>query len=134
MGSVMMASTVIDLLAVAGLGWLVWRSGRERALQTAEQRAALSSLQGDLAQLVRDAEQRARTLDETLAAREEHLRDLLRQLEAVEAARRPQAAPAARPTDIDEPASRDAALRLGIDPAEARLLRDLQVSFAGRRA
>jgi hypothetical protein len=132
--SVMLASTVFDLLAVAGLGWLVRRSGQERDAALGEQRAALESLRTDLGQLVRDAEARARSLDETLAAREQRLRALLRDTDPAETMRRPVPAMDFRrsPGPDDEAAA--AARRPGADPAEARLLRDLQVSFAPRRA
>jgi hypothetical protein len=135
MENLMLASTVFDLLAVAMLGWLVWRSGRVRDAALGEQRAALESLRADLSQLVLEAERRAKALDDALASREQRLRALLRDLGAVEGGRR--SAPAAEerhPAAGEDSDLGAAARRLGVDPAEARLLRDLQVSLAPRRA
>jgi hypothetical protein len=100
-------------VAVAGIAWLLRRSGRERDAALDAQRAALERLRGDLAELVSDAEARARALEETLGARERRLRALVAESGRLEAAR--DAAPRV-----------EAPPRLRIDPAEARLLRDLE--------
>jgi hypothetical protein len=131
MENLLLASTAIDLLAVAVLAWLVWRSGHEHDAALGTQQAALDSLRVDLTQLVQSAEQRTQVLDETIATRTQELRALLRDLDRAESARRPASMGDAR---REGPDVAEAARRLGADPAEARLLRDLQVSFAARRA
>jgi hypothetical protein len=108
MNVLLLVSTVLDLAAIAALCWFLQRTDRERDVALEEGRAALERLRGDLAELVRDAEERARALEETVGARS-----------------------APRPTSEREMLAR----RLGVDPAEARLLRDLEVSLGeGRRA
>jgi len=145
MQSLMLTSTVIDVLAVAALAWLVLRSGRQQDAALGVQRAALESLRADLAELVEDAERRTQSLASTLDAREERLRALLADLdradgrrsggtkrETAAAAKRPPRAPAVPAAGAED--VRDLANRLGVDPAEARLLRDLQVRVEPRRA
>jgi hypothetical protein len=110
MEPLIVATTVTDLAALAGLAWVVWRAGRDRDAALGEQRAALETLRADLAALVADAERRARALEESLAAREGRLRALLVEL-----------------------ARAEGAPRAAADPAEARLLRDIEMSF-GRGA
>ena len=109
MNLLLLVSTVLDLAAVAALCWFLSRTDRERDVALEQGRAALERLRGDLAQLVSDAEERALALEERFGAR-----------------------PAASPQPTSE---RDMlARRLGVDPAEARLLRDLDVSLGeGRR-
>jgi len=107
---VLLASTILDLAAVAAIAWLLRHIDREREIAHEEGRAALERLRGDLAELVRDAEERAHILEQRLERR---------------------TAAAAAPTGEHENLAR----RLGVDPAEARLLRDLEVSLGeGRRA
>jgi len=107
MNVLLLASTALDLAAVAALGWFLHRSGRDREAALEEGRAALERLRGDLAELVADAEDRARALEERLE---------------------PRTTAASRPgTDRDA-----LARRLGVDPAEARLLRDLELSLGER--
>jgi hypothetical protein len=103
-------TTIVDVLAVAVLAWLVRRAERTQALALAEGQAVLSRLRGELADLVGDAERRTRALDEALAMREATLRVLLQT-----------AAPAA--TAGERPTA---------DPAEVRLLRDLELSLEPR--
>lgn len=158
----LIASTLIDVTALAVLGWLVWHSQRARdgALET--QRTTLEALRSDLAQLLADAERRAQALDESLGAREQSLRHLLSEI-----ARGDRTMPTpglglrrtferGLPLDRTPPseAERESA-RLGrrgpgvseersaqrarapegppevIDPAEARLLRDLELRLGG---
>ncbi|HZP41923.1 MAG TPA: hypothetical protein VFD84_10490 [Candidatus Binatia bacterium] len=142
MEHLMLASTAADLLAVAALGWLVIRASRARTESLDDQRATLEALRGDLSQLVADAEERAQALDEALAAREKRLRALLHDLGRLEPGRDGARAGRARDERAPEPAGARAAERGAeraaprLDPAEARLLRDLEVRFAarGRRA
>jgi hypothetical protein len=147
MEQLMLVTTIVDLAAVAALGWLVLRTGRARADAVAEQQATLEALRGDLAELVRDAEERTRTLDEALAAREERLRGLLVELGRHESGRGGRAGrDAAWSAELgrsrggergSERGSERAAERPArVDPAEARLLRDLEVRLppTGRRA
>lgn len=108
--NLLLVSTVLDLAAVAALCWFLRRTDRERDAALEAGQAALERLRGNLAELVRDAEERARALEERFDAR---------------------AAAARRPASEREMLAR----RLGVDPAEARLLRDLEVSLGeGRRA
>ena len=122
METMLLASTLIDCAALAALAWVVWRAGREREASLGAQRASLETLRADLSELVADAEGRARELEAALASREERLRDLLLEIAHVQATAHDRA--------LAEPAEAPAA----IDPAEARLLRDLEVSFGRRRA
>jgi len=106
---VLVGATVIDVGAVGVLAWLVGRSGRLRDRMLADQRATLAALRGDLGHLLEDAERRARALEQRLGVREQSLRGLM--------------------ADPGRAGSGTEALpRLGIDPAEARLLRDLELS------
>ena len=150
----MVASTFIDLAAVGGLAWLVVRGGRERDAALAEQRAALEALRTDLGELLADAERRGQALEESLAGRERSLRDLLAKVSrAEEKQARPtpkRAAEKAAPSPAGPPAAAARPLRpaglealrgdlaqvarkLNVDPAEARLLRDLEVSLGAKQ-
>jgi len=95
MDALLVASAVLDCGAVAGIGWLLKRSARERDTTLAAERAALARLCEDVALLVRDAEERTRGLAAALDAREGRLRALIAETGRA-------------------------------DPAEARLLRDLE--------
>lgn len=141
MEHVLVISTAVDLLAVLVLGWLVARSARGRTDSFAEQRATLESLRGDLAQLVQDAEERARAVDEALGVRERRLRRLLAELGRHEERRtlRPEREAdwrfeRERESGLEPEAGSERGGRL--DPAEARLLRDLDIRIGsgGRRA
>lgn len=149
MEHLMLASTAVDLIAVLALGWLVVRTSRARTESLDDQRATLETLRGDLAQLVTDAEERAQALDEALAAREKRLRALLHDLARYEAGRdagRPararedreteRAAETAAERSFERMAERAERVTPRVDPAEARLLRDLEVRIpsGGRRA
>jgi len=114
MDTLLVASAVLDCGAVAGIGWLFRRSARERDATREAERAALERLREDLAQLVCDAEKRSRGLAAALDAREKRLRALVAETGRLEAAR-----PAPAPSH-ERP-----------DPAEARLLRDLERSLPG---
>ena len=122
MDYVMMGSAVVDLLAVAVLGWMLARSARERDTTLVDQRQTMERLRGDIGQLLEEAGQRARGLEQALVARERSLRALLTDLERVEP-RRPAASPPVLPLG-------DRERQLAADPAEARLLRDLELRFA----
>jgi hypothetical protein len=124
MDYVMMGSAVVDLLAVGILGAMLARSARERDTTLVDQRQTMERLRGDIAQLLEDAGERARGLEQSLVARERALRALLGELERVEARRAPQAAaaPSLALGERERP--------LATDPAEARLLRDLELRFA----
>jgi hypothetical protein len=138
--TLILAATAADLVLVAVLGWLVARSGRLRDRAIEAQRATLERLRTDLAALVSDAEQRAQALEETLGAREQRLRALLAEIGRIETGARPApraqervqervpdraSAPSAVTAVVRESAR--VARRLAGDPAEARLLRDLEV-------
>src|SRR5262245_17379776 len=102
---VLCLTTLVDVVVVGTLGWLVLRAERNHAAGLAEQQALLARLRSELAELVGDAERRTRALDHALAMREATLRVLLQ-------------------------ASAGAAEAAGgapdVDPAEVRLLRDLE--------
>ena len=108
MALVLCLTTLVDVVVVGVLGWLVLRAERSRAAGLAEQQAVLVRLRVELAELVGDAERRTHALDHALAMREATLRVLLQ-------------------------ASSDAAEAAGdapdVDPAEVRLLRDLELSL-----
>ena len=91
------ASTLVDVIALVAAWRLFGATGRRQG-------AALERLRGEIAALVEDAEQRGRALEEALGGHEARLRALLKDAAKVEEAKRP------RPRD----------------PAEARLLRDLE--------
>src|SRR5213592_3111640 len=55
MDTLFVASAVLDCGAVAGIGWLLRRSARERDAALGAERVALERLREDLAQLVSDA-------------------------------------------------------------------------------
>ena len=78
---------------------------------TRGQRTTLERLRVDLAELVGDAERRTHELETALAARERRLRTLVAETGRVE-------------VELTAPP------RLAIDPAEARLLRNLQDGYA----
>src|SRR6476661_8306947 len=98
MNVLLLATTLLDLVAIVALCWFLRRTDHERDVALEEGRAALERLRGDLADLVREAEARARALEERLERR------------------------AAAPRAASE--REVLARRLGVDPAEARLLRD----------
>ena len=138
MHTVLLGSTILDLAAIFVLVWLVRRAGRVRDAARAAQREALETLRRDLATLVADAEDRTRTLEESLGRRERSLSALLTKLERAE--RKADATPP-RPAAAATSALPELARRLGLrgkrgaegppeDPAEARLLRDLEIGLA----
>jgi hypothetical protein len=107
---VILAAAVVDVLVIGVLAWLLRRTERTQALAHAESEAVLARLRAELADLVADAERRTRALDEALAMREATLRVLLQT--------------AAAPREAHEAPS--------VDPAEVRLLRDLELSLERR--
>jgi hypothetical protein len=134
MDHLMLASTAIDVAAVLLLGFLVLRSGRVRDDALADQRATLETLRGDLAHLISEAEERTQVLDDALASRERRLRGLLAEMGRYETGR---PAPRERDERESERVGERTAARAGsrLDPAEARLLRDLDVRIPhGRTA
>jgi len=143
--NILVLATAVDLIAVAGLALLVLRTTRQRKDAAEDQRATLETLRGDLAQLIEDAENRTRTIDKVLAAREKRLRTLLAEMGRYEgeprSASRERTAPpferSRQPLDPADILEEGAEVRFGreaADPAEARLLRDLDVRLGGRTA
>lgn len=63
MEALLVAVTVIDVVAVVALAWLVIRGARERELGLATQRSALERLRTELTQLLDEAERRAHRLE-----------------------------------------------------------------------
>ena len=104
---VLLATTLFDGLAVGALVWLVHLGERRHRRMAAEHEAVFARLRGELADLVADAERRTRELDEALALRESTLRVLLETPAPPEDGARPR----------------------GADPAELRLVRDLELAF-----
>ena len=104
---VLLATTLLDGLAVGALVWLVHHGERRHRRMAAEHEAVFARLRRELADLVADAERRARGLDEALALRESSLRVLL---------------------ETSAPAE-DGARARAADPAELRLVRDLELAF-----
>jgi len=103
------AAAVLDVLVVGVLAWLLRRTERTQALAQAESEAVLARLRSELADLVADAERRTRALDEALAMREATLRVL-----------------------VQTAAPRESRETPNVDPAEVRLLRDLELSLERR--
>lgn len=128
MENLLLATTIVDLIAVAGLAWLVVRSGRDREIASADQRMALERLRNELATLLDDAEERARSLERMLGAREQSLRALMIDLGRNEAPARPAAPerPLVRPFAAAETPT-------ATDPAELRLRRELDLSLGRGR-
>jgi hypothetical protein len=143
MENLLLATTVVDLIAVAGLAWLVVRSGRDREIASADQRMALERLRNELATLLDDAEERARSLERMLGAREQSLRALMIDLGRNESAaevRRPAPAserPAPDRSATDRPPFTrpfaPAAEGTPVDAAELRLRRELDLSLGRGR-
>ncbi len=119
MDHLVMLSTIVDLAAVGLLAWLVQRSNRERDTTLGLHRATLESLRADLSQLVLEAERRAQNLEDALGTREQRLRALLDEIARVDPRPTPEPRRSHRAEEPD-------------DPAEARLLRDLQLRFEAR--
>ena len=111
MTALVLAAAVVDVLVVGVLAWLLRRTERRQVFAQAESEALLARLRGELADLIADAERRTRALDEALATREATLRVLL------------QTAAAPREGARETPT---------VDPAEVRLLRDLDLSLDRR--
>jgi hypothetical protein len=144
MPTLLIASTVIDVLAVAALAWLVLRAGRGREAALEAKRDALDTLRADLAELIADAERRAQALEETLGAREKTLRALVGKLERPDTPARPAASTRATTGAgiVDRAGLPELARKLNLkskrggaevdDPAEARLLRDLELAVGSR--
>lgn len=132
MENLLLATTIVDLIAVAGLAWLVVRSGRDRELASADQRMALERLRGELATLLEDAEERTRSLERMLGAREQSLRALMVDLGRNEA---PRATAPERPatSPLVRPFAPPAAEGTPVDPAELRLRRELDLTLGRGR-
>src|SRR5439155_27123959 len=84
METMILASAVLDCVAVATIAWLVRRGGRDREAALEAQRTTLERLRFDLAELVGDAGRRAHELETALAARERRLRTLVAETGRVE--------------------------------------------------
>src|SRR5205823_4298801 len=120
MHTLLLGSTLVDVVAIAVLAWLVRRAGRVRDAARAAQREALETLRRDLATLVADAEERARVLEDSLGRRERSLGALLAKLERAE--RRPDGAtpsPRTSPTS-GPPATRPGGRSSGSIPSTSR--------------
>ena len=120
----MLGSAVVDLLAVGILGAMLARSARERDTTLVDQRQTMERLRADIGLLLEEAGQRARGLEQALVTRERALRALLGELERFESGR----APVSSPPPVLPLGGRERPL--ATDPAEARLLRDLELRFA----
>jgi|CXWL01.1.fsa_nt_gi hypothetical protein len=136
MDILLLATTAVDLVALSALAWIVLRGDRRREQVAGMERASLERLHGNLGLLIADAERRARALEDALGDREESLRALLADLARAEGRRplpshevRPAAGGGVTPlTRLDEVLDSEPRRR-AMDPAEARLLRDLDVSL-----
>src|SRR5579885_3433213 len=103
---VVAAATLVELVALGALTYLLGRARAER--RAAE--GAVEALRADLGRLLEEAESRARALEDALAARETSLRALLARVEG-----------GSRRCPEED------------DPAEARLLRDLDLRIGRGR-
>jgi hypothetical protein len=138
-----------DLFVIGFCVVFLARAGQGLERRAADQRQALERVRGALESLVREAETRAREFEQLLGVREKHLRALLQRLVEEEerlrdASPMPAASSAAarlRPGGVSaEDAKRlanaglrpvDVARTLGADPAEVRLVLDLERRFEG---
>ena len=124
----MLGSAAVDLLAVGVLGALLARTARERDGTLVDQRQTMERLRADIAQLLDDAAQRTQGLEQALVARERSLRAVLSEIEGV--APRLATLPPPRSASLPSLAMGERERPLATDPAEARLLRDLELRFA----
>jgi hypothetical protein len=108
---VVAAATLVELAALGALTYLLGRARAER--RAAE--GAVEALRADLGRLLEEAESRARALEDALAAREASLRALIARVETTDAR-------SSRRRHEEED-----------DPAEARLLRDLDLRIGRGR-
>ena len=125
----MLGSAAVDLLAVGVLGALLARTARERDGTLVDQRQTMERLRADIAQLLDDAAQRTQGLEQALVARERSLRAVLSEIEGV-APRLATLPPPPRSASLPSLAMGERERPLATDPAEARLLRDLELRFA----
>ncbi len=149
----------LDVAAVLLLGAVLWRLGRDPGAGWDEREARLQSIFDDLRTLVAQSEGLARDLDGKLAGREERLRSVLKEAQAVlETAPAPAPAPAratrvetrdevAAPAKLDPvamaariealadggTAADEIARQLGVAAAEVRLVIGLKAARAARR-
>ena len=148
----------LDVAAVVLLTAVLWRLGRDPGAAWGEREARLQALFDDLRSLVAQSEGLARDLDGKLAGREERLRALVAEAQAAASdgrgsapvtrvAEARAAAPAVDPS-ASEPAeiatriealadagtpAEEIARRLGVAPAEVRLVIGLKAARAARR-
>ena len=108
MTMVLVLTTLVDAVLVAAFVWLVRRADRSQDAGLVTQRAAMARFRAELADLLADAERRTRALDHVLAMREATLRVLV------------QTSARADEAVAEAPAA---------NPAEVRLLRDLELSL-----
>jgi hypothetical protein len=143
----------LDVLAIALLGGVVWRLGRDPGAGWSEREARLRAIFDELRTLVAQSEGLARDLDGKLAERESRLQALLASAATATApatARdaRAEVAEEALAETNDDPAEtarriealadagtsiEDIARRVGVAPAEVRLVIGLKAARAARR-
>jgi len=142
----------LDLVSVALLATVLWRLGRDPAAGWSEREARLQTIFDELRTLVAQSEGLARDLDAKLAQREERLQTLLRTAEATARPAPPRddrgAARDASDARDDDPAVvarriealadagtgvEEIARRLGVAPAEVRLVIGLKSARAARQ-
>lgn len=151
MEQILLGATAVDLAAVLGLGWLVVRGARERALGDATRREALERLRGELQHLIDEADRRARALAGVLGAdgaRASAVPDGARTAPAGASGGARRRGTAGRPAapvrldpswidgegDDDDQLLREALVRdAAADPAELRLRRELELALGTPR-
>lgn len=152
------AGSGLDVVVLVLLATLVWRLGRDSGAWR-EREMRLRSVCGDLRTLVAQSEGLARDLDERLATREARLRALLGEAEKALGGVEPGSARRGGPAegaataagsreaadDAEEAAAQierlaeagtavdEIARRVGVAPAEVRLVIGLKAARAGRR-
>jgi len=107
----------LDVAAVLLLGAVLWRLGRDPGAGWDEREARLQTIFDDLRALVAQSEGLARELDGKLAGREERLRTLLTEAQAVTET----APPPARRTKVETRDEAPAAVRLDPVATAARI-------------
>ena len=138
MGVAVATVVLADLLVIGFCVFYLSRAGRVMDQRWQQQRDALDMVRGSLERLVGEADERAREFEQVLGARETQLRKLLHELaqeeERVHGARRTEGGP---PTfqglaqEVDRLAGAglgplEVARKLNADPAQVRLIFDLQ--------
>ena len=147
MGVAVAVIVLADLLVIGVCVLYLTRAGETFERRWVQQRETLESVRGALAQLIGEADVRAQEFERVPGAREKHLRQLLYELAGEEkrlrraqpGATAPEPPPAAIAEEVRRLAATglgavEVARRLDADPAEVRLMLELQGRVTEGRA